>query len=200
MESHLLQMRGLKLFGKNLLLRRMLSHLLQMRGLKLKPKQKVSLLLCVASFTDAWIETISVFCDEESIVSRIFYRCVDWNKAKQGKVQFADGRIFYRCVDWNILLLLTKTVMRSRIFYRCVDWNITNNFKTIPAQCRIFYRCVDWNFWRKNERLLGYSRIFYRCVDWNVIYKSVLKPHEMSHLLQMRGLKPSLLPQKKCLK
>ena len=75
--SHLLQMRGLKLFGKNLLLRRMLSHLLQMRGLKLKPKQKVSLLLCVASFTDAWIETISVFCDEESIVSRIFYRCVD---------------------------------------------------------------------------------------------------------------------------
>ena len=33
--------------------------------------------LPVASFTDAWIETdgsISVFCDEES---RIFYRCVD---------------------------------------------------------------------------------------------------------------------------
>ena len=25
----------------------------------------------VASFTDAWIETISVFCDEESIVSHL---------------------------------------------------------------------------------------------------------------------------------
>ena len=69
------------------------SHLLQMRGLKL-PLLPVPLLylvasftdawietayirarkdeILVASFTDAWIETISVFCDEESIVVASF--------------------------------------------------------------------------------------------------------------------------------
>ena len=48
------------------------SHLLQMRGLKplIIPKNISHLL--VASFTDAWIETISVFCDEESIVVASF--------------------------------------------------------------------------------------------------------------------------------
>ena len=35
MESHLLQMRGLKLLTFNLLILNILSHLLQMRGLKL---------------------------------------------------------------------------------------------------------------------------------------------------------------------
>ena len=35
MESHLLQMRGLKLFGKCLNSQKRVSHLLQMRGLKL---------------------------------------------------------------------------------------------------------------------------------------------------------------------
>ena len=39
-----------------------------MRGLKLFIILRIKLLKCVASFTDAWIETdgsISVFCDEE---------------------------------------------------------------------------------------------------------------------------------------
>ena len=51
------------------------SHLLQMRGLKLNcilPSVK----LPVASFTDAWIETsFRMICYES--ISRIFYRCVD---------------------------------------------------------------------------------------------------------------------------
>ena len=34
------------------------SHLLQMRGLKHFNKQELDEWLCVASFTDAWIETI----------------------------------------------------------------------------------------------------------------------------------------------
>ena len=54
--SHLLQMRGLKLqlfFNLNHLSK---SHLLQMRGLKLKAQVAESWSR-VASFTDAWIET-----------------------------------------------------------------------------------------------------------------------------------------------
>ena len=57
MESHLLQMRGLKLFTVNLHNRIHWSHLLQMRGLKLLHHGASSLGCCVASFTDAWIET-----------------------------------------------------------------------------------------------------------------------------------------------
>ena len=56
MESHLLQMRGLKLV---LLMSRWLpmSHLLQMRGLKQKLLVYKIGFDHVASFTDAWIET-----------------------------------------------------------------------------------------------------------------------------------------------
>ena len=51
------------------------SHLLQMRGLKL-PANSGAPAYIVASFTDAWIET---FWNKISIClkSRIFYRCVD---------------------------------------------------------------------------------------------------------------------------
>ena len=57
MESHLLQMRGLKPnLGRSGETSRM-SHLLQMRGLKHKKLSLVCENGFVASFTDAWIET-----------------------------------------------------------------------------------------------------------------------------------------------
>ena len=61
MESHLLQMRGLKQYSVKGFIRKSGSHLLQMRGLK--PPERV----CrgrpdgVASFTDAWIETVQQY-------------------------------------------------------------------------------------------------------------------------------------------
>ena len=56
MESHLLQMRGLKLALFVVNVKPMLSHLLQMRGLKRYDALNMPEYL-VASFTDAWIET-----------------------------------------------------------------------------------------------------------------------------------------------
>ena len=56
--SHLLQMRGLKhtnIFKNNI---GAMSHLLQMRGLKRFVRLPLTLDARVASFTDAWIETI----------------------------------------------------------------------------------------------------------------------------------------------
>ena len=52
------------------------SHLLQMRGLKQSIAKRYLSAEGVASFTDAWIETpyVSRQCRSES---RIFYRCVD---------------------------------------------------------------------------------------------------------------------------
>ena len=58
MESHLLQMRGLKLLGLRNISGLLASHLLQMRGLKLAMILFCIMLNNVASFTDAWIETI----------------------------------------------------------------------------------------------------------------------------------------------
>ena len=79
--SHLLQMRGLKL---NLLRywqpkKHRKSHLLQMRGLKLNGKKTYN-----------------------RFISRIFYRCVDWNKITLISINITKSRIFYRCVDWNL--------------------------------------------------------------------------------------------------
>ena len=66
-KSHLLQMRGLKHHYRYCLDYRLLSHLLQMRGLK-----QYSILHFV-------------FCN-----SRIFYRCVDWNRYAIGLKEEAE--------------------------------------------------------------------------------------------------------------
>ena len=96
--SHLLQMRGLKLLQKEIMQNLIKSHLLQMRGLKPwngmrgRSKRRSHLLQMrglkllgrtahythyVASFTDAWIETLEKVKTISEIRSRIFYRCVD---------------------------------------------------------------------------------------------------------------------------
>ena len=53
------------------------SHLLQMRGLKLIMSVLILLMSVVASFTDAWIETFENAPELGKEFSRIFYRCVD---------------------------------------------------------------------------------------------------------------------------
>ena len=57
MESHLLQMRGLKPQDKPCAQPLEKSHLLQMRGLKHNSAATGTGTKQVASFTDAWIET-----------------------------------------------------------------------------------------------------------------------------------------------
>ena len=56
--SHLLQMRGLKLIRIVIMVDQLKSHLLQMRGLKPRPSMDSHRQNQVASFTDAWIETL----------------------------------------------------------------------------------------------------------------------------------------------
>ena len=63
MESHLLQMRGLKPFIRDAHREKAMSHLLQMRGLKLLTDLTCTSMYFVASFTDAWIETSEARAD-----------------------------------------------------------------------------------------------------------------------------------------
>ena len=54
------------------------SHLLQMRGLKQIARMFLTMpITLVASFTDAWIETDGRIYDADWNECRIFYRCVD---------------------------------------------------------------------------------------------------------------------------
>ena len=59
-QSHLLQMRGLKRSREQYLKSRVESHLLQMRGLKHFSLDRKHHGHKVASFTDAWIETLNI--------------------------------------------------------------------------------------------------------------------------------------------
>ena len=163
------------------------SHLLQMRGLKLLPRMGIDVrksrifYRCVdwnidgwegkgweivASFTDAWIETVNTSTGVLGFPGRIFYRCVDWNnknivcRKPRNVASFTDAwieTVVVNIVNWvnmsHLLQMrglkhskyLIMTLSKSRIFYRCVDWNAEYILVTFKAFCRIFYRCVDWN-------------------------------------------------------
>ena len=142
------------------------SHLLQMRGLK--PKNEHGY---------------------ETLRSRIFYRCVDWNNPLLCFGKRNESRIFYRCVDWNISW---NTLYRYTIVASFTDAWIETGIgakKRQEAASRIFYRCVDWNPVSHFKDILKVRRIFYRCVDWNYPWELGIGIRNKSHLLQMRGLK-----------
>ena len=63
-------------------------------------------------------------------------------------------------------------------------------FRVRASIGRIFYRCVDWNSSSRANISGTNSRIFYRCVDWNSKAVKAGRQAHLSHLLQMRGLKP----------
>ena len=76
-----------------------LSHLLQMRGLKLKSTILTSMLISVASFTDAWIETC-IICRKRKANAVASFTDAWIETKKEGEVTSLNiGRIFYRCVD-----------------------------------------------------------------------------------------------------
>ena len=108
----------------------------------------------------------------------------------KAQAEYTEGRIFYRCVDWNTDVDTIKIQGLCRIFYRCVDWNkraITAEgslyvasftdawIETFLGRCSGLYVSVAsfTDAWIETERLT---------------FASVSRT---SHLLQMRGLKPS---------
>ena len=157
-----------------------------MRGLKLEI-EKAWRSDCVASFTDAWIET-PVIVSYFSEYSRIFYRCVDWNifiglgYARPLVASFTDAWIETRCClcedscrESHLLqmrgLKLTFAVENSiwKVASFTDAWIETVRMRLYITLIfgRIFYRCVDWNCDEESIVMGIMCRIFYRCVDWN---------------------------------
>ena len=147
-----------------------------------------NLILTVASFTDAWIETLFSYLISTANIQSHLLQMRGLKPWISRVLLLVRRRIFYRCVDWNYLAIVYISVLPRRIFYRCVDWNylkrtrkksqyvasftdawIETRFRHIYPNPigRIFYRCVDWNHNDGSSPLLYIRRIFYRCVDWN---------------------------------
>ena len=98
MESHLLQMRGLKQKVQMRIVDLRKSHLLQMRGLKQEGEWSIDRCFFVASFTDAWIETFCIIVSFEIV--RVASFTDAWIETLNLAVTVQTGRrIFYRCVD-----------------------------------------------------------------------------------------------------
>ena len=75
------------------------SHLLQMRGLKLSQGHQGTGANRVASFTDAWIETLRYLaCGEYGSVASFTDAWIE-TEAEAKSILVTMCRIFYRCVD-----------------------------------------------------------------------------------------------------
>ena len=125
-----------------------------------------ALIATVASFTDAWIETPV----REALplsYSRIFYRCVDWNRFKN------EGLRVERVASF------TDAWIETCIHPHCRKQTL----------CRIFYRCVDWNV--RPPKCQRVTSVASFTDAWIETYSgSDNESDNKSHLLQMRGLKP----------
>ena len=126
---------------------------------------KTAIIKYVASFTDAWIETLISLISEINLLVASFTDA--WIETPGGVAKkLLRRRIFYRCVDWNCALARSNSLIAGRIFYRCVDWNRPS------TSLRIFL--LSHLLQMRGLKHIGRfiiatyrSRIFYRCVDWN---------------------------------
>ena len=101
-------------------------------------------------------------------------------------------RIFYRCVDWNLQFeVFTPHAAESHLLQmrglKLLEWKMLSN-NNVASFTDAWIETSSGVL--TDQR--GLCRIFYRCVDWNQQYDGPCKYHSaLSHLLQMRGLKPA---------
>ena len=74
------------------------SHLLQMRGLKQMQGDVYERKVTVASFTDAWIETLEAVRKSVAFLSHLL-QMRGLKLSQLIRNQCHNSRIFYRCVD-----------------------------------------------------------------------------------------------------
>ena len=122
----------------------------------------------VASFTDAWIETVILVvniggCESHLLQMRGLKQrsIIDTLKSITSHLLQMRG---LKPVGSNSLIAVRRShLLQMRGLKQLAPW------LTEPLNRRIFYRCVDWNFQKRFYPAGNYSRIFYRCVDWNYI-------------------------------
>ena len=144
--------------------------------------------LRVASFTDAWIETLKcISANEDKRVASFTDAWIE-TFSDPPNANVPISRIFYRCVDWNLLLVVIGVISLCRIFYRCVDWN-----RNVNAYQRYLEVASFTDAWIETDCTEGWSSIYESHLLQMRGLKhrdaAVFKLQQESHLLQMRGLK-----------
>ena len=150
----------------------------------------------VASFTDAWIETVSSRSNGKRLSRRIFYRCVDWNRL------ILKVNLLIPVASFTDAWIETVNQGASWIHFWVASftdaWIETDRYSPNDNERTshlLQMRGLKPTFWdtshlfpqshllqmrglkQKNDfyKSLPIRRIFYRCVDWNVL-KVILMP------------------------
>ena len=121
----------------------------------------------VASFTDAWIETgITVMGCHTLPVASFTDAWIETSSTKNNWPEETSHLLQMRGLKQNMTLY------------------------HIPLRCRIFYRCVDWNN-PETDTILNQSYVASFTDAWIETWQIATANFALlSHLLQMRGLKP----------
>ena len=123
-------------------------------------------------------------------MSRIFYRCVDWNnkKLKQNLVcvvaSFTDAWI-------ETLLIVGRGGEKLSHLLQMRGLKLWVDREYSLFQCRIFYRCVDWNVCRLEWKVGNWRSHLLQMRGLKPCGSCIICRKRKSHLLQMRGLKLS---------
>ena len=159
-----------------------------MRGLKRIKINMPHTAKIVASFTDAWIET---FFRRQEHWENTKSHLLQMRGLKQLTLSckgFPLSRIFYRCVDWNFVAVPLVRSDGSHLL-QMRGLKPGSVIADITVASRIFYRCVDWNRQAGNKTMLFVVASFTDAwIETNNV-KVQQKSRTVSHLLQMRGLK-----------
>ena len=163
------------------------SHLLQMRGLKPKGATWSVLVRWVASFTDAWIETFrSLFISDKPVSHLLQMRGL--KRDRQPILHLRSGSHLLQMRGLKLFAATNAACRKGRIFYRCVDWNCQDTGTAIIHGVASFTdawietRLPTWrNCWSWVASFTD-AWIETLMIRWNL-------SAAMSHLLQMRGLK-----------
>ena len=120
----------------------------------------------VASFTDAWIETAVWRAEVPSILSHLL-----------------QMRGLKRSIRWRSFGIF------RRIFYRCVDWNTYAACKIFTFQVASFTDAWIETLWCFKYAWVPWVASFTDA--WiETYFLGMIRVMDLSHLLQMRGLKP----------
>ena len=147
----------------------------------------------VASFTDAWIETIRK--PEKSITRRSHLLQMRGLKQIKSPVSRNVTRFVASFTDAWIETNsgVANSFSNCRIFYRCVDWNWGNEIDATIYRVASFtdawIETVITSKFNEYASVASFTDAWIETVD--VAY---MVAYNRSHLLQMRGLKPNGYP------
>ena len=136
-------MRGLKQFPNVGQYYQIESHLLQMRGLKHRNSKIIYSILDVASFTDAWIETPQgrEFCEHNNVAS-FTDAWIETSSYIVHSVMTLSHLLQMRGLKQNMQLAKYQNNWVASFTDAWIE-TVTGNDGRIRENRRIFYRCVD---------------------------------------------------------